>query len=266
LNFFGGQEVSGTATGGGTATAVGSAQDMIAPPYAISDSTASGAFTSISGSSGRVDTIYGSAEGSAAGGATGSQAGTVLITAGGLGTLKFDGTTTASGTGSFGAGFSPIQFNTVTTEIPGVAIVTLGSPKTGGNAISAPTFVTTVVPVSTGPTSGFGSGAGALSVVSTTTGTLRGESGGPMFNEGTGSSGGAATNFGGGMGSGTNLFGTASGLGSGASTGVAAAAGSTKFDPVNGVFTAAGGATGNFNNQASGVFGTAATPYFPSFP
>jgi hypothetical protein len=147
---------------------------MIAPPYAISDSTASEAFTSISGSSGRVDTIYGSAEGSAAGGATGSQAGTVLITAGGLGTLKFDGTTTASGTGSFGAGFSPIQFNTVTTEIPGVAIVTLGSPKTGGNAISAPTFVTTVVPVSTGPTSGFGSGAGALSVVSTTTGTLRG--------------------------------------------------------------------------------------------
>jgi hypothetical protein len=68
------------------------------------------------------------------------------------------------------------------------------------------------------------------------------------------------------MSSATNDFGTASGLGSGAATGVAAAAGSTKFDPINGIFTSAGGATGNFNNQASGVFGTTETLYSPSFP
>jgi hypothetical protein len=73
---------------------------------------------------------------------------------------------------------------------------------------------------------------------------------------GTGSSGGVATNFGGGSGSGTNLFGTGMGLGSGAGTGAAAGLGNTKFDVMNGIFTGTGGATGNFANQGSGIFGT----------
>jgi hypothetical protein len=73
-----------------------------------------------------------------------------------------------------------------------------------------------------------------------------------------GSSGGEATTFGGGMGSASNFFGTAGGLGSGAGTGTgaAAAAGNTKFDLTNGIFTVTGGAAGNFDNQGFGIFGT----------
>jgi hypothetical protein len=256
LRFNGGR-VSGTATGGGTATGVGSAQTGDpCDDVGAADASGSGEFTVTSGSSGFVDTVFGSAVGSAAGGGTGSQAGNAAITMGGVGIIKFDGTTSSSGTGGFGAGFSPVQFNTVTTEIPGSAITIPGSPKKGGSSggFSPPTFITTVVPVSTGPTGGFGSGNGAIDITSTTTGTL-------MANEitdtsiGTGSSVGKATSFGGGMGSATNYFGTAGGLGSGAATGAAATAGSTKFDMVNGIFTGASDATSNFGNQGSGIFG-----------
>jgi hypothetical protein len=52
------------------------------------------------------------------------------------------------------------------------------------------------------------------------------------------------------------------GLGSGAGTGAAAAAGNTGM--TNGIFTGMGGATGNFNNQEFGVFGTSQTLLFPS--
>jgi hypothetical protein len=43
---------------------------------------------------------------------------------GGVGGTQFTGTTKSS-QGGFGAGFSPMNFNTVTTEIPGAAITTL---------------------------------------------------------------------------------------------------------------------------------------------
>jgi hypothetical protein len=257
---FSGGIASGTSTGGGTATGTGSA--AVATNTGITDASGNGEFTITSGSSGFVDTVYGSANGSSAAGGTGMQAGTASAMLG-VGTISFDGNTASSGIGGFGAGFSPVQFNTVVTEIPGSAIpATSGSPKKGGTTgggVSPPTFVTTVVPVSTGPTGGFGSGSGALNVESTTTGTLKGG----VTTIGTGSSGGAATNFGGGMGSASNIFGTAGGLGSGAGTGGAAATGNTKFDTTNGIFTGTGGATGNFNNQGSGIFGTNGVLAFP---
>jgi hypothetical protein len=66
------------------------------------------------------------------------------------------------------------------------------------------------------------------------------------------------------MGSATNNFGTAGGLGSAASAGAGAGAGNTKFDATNGIFTGTGGSNSNFNNQGFGFFGTAATLTFPS--
>jgi hypothetical protein len=53
----------------------------------------------------------------------------------------------------FGGGFSPVQFNTYTIKIPGVA--TMGKSK-GRPSLTLPTTTTVVVPVSTGPTGGFG--------------------------------------------------------------------------------------------------------------
>jgi hypothetical protein len=259
-NFsFPGGIVSGTATGGGIATGVGSAQTM--NNTGITTATGTGAFTTTSGSSGFVDSALGLAEGNAAGGGTGNQLGAASAMLG-IGTISFTGTTTSSGTGGFGAGFSPVAFDTVVTEIPGSAIPQQGSPKggpkTGSFGFSDPTFVTTMVPVLTGPTGGFGSGIGVLGVSGTTTGTVLGNT-----TIGTGSSGGAATNFGGGMASATNLFGTAGGLGSGAGTGAAAAAGNTMLDLIGGTFTGVGGATGTFNNQGSGIFGTNGVLAFP---
>jgi hypothetical protein len=260
FSFLGGI-ASGIATGGGTTTGIGSAQTM--NETGISTATGTGEFTTTSGASGFVDSVFGVAEGNAAGGAAGSQLGTVSAMLG-VGTVTFDGTTTSSGNGGFGAGFSPVAFQTITTEIPGTAIAASASnnsPKGGGGntgggggGVTPPTFITTVVPVSTGPTGGFGSGNGAIDIASTTTGTLTANA----ITEtsiGTGSSVGEATSFGGGMGSATNYFGSAGGLGSGAATGSAATAGSTKFDIVNGIFTGASDATSNFSNQGSGIFG-----------
>jgi hypothetical protein len=261
LRFSGGQ-VSGTATGGGSATGSGSAELLDDGLVGVADGTGSGEFTTTSGSSGFVDTIYGSAVGSASGGGTGEQAGNVGITLGGLGTLTFDGTTSSTGTGSFGAGFSPVQFNTVITEVPGSPIPeTFAKGGSTGGGVSPSTFVTTVVPVSTGPTGGFGSGSGSLDIASTTTGTLMNST--AAGGVGVGTSGGEATNFGGGSGSATNFFGTAGGLGSGAGTGAAAAAGLTEMEATNGIFTGTGGATSNFNNQGSGFFGKSQTLTFP---
>ena len=157
-----------------------------------------------------------------------------------------------------------MQFSTVVTEVPGTAIPeTAGSPKKGGSTgggVTAPTFITTIVPVSTGPTGGFGAGSGSLDIASTTTGTLMTTG---LLAIGVGSSGGEATSFGGGSGSATNYFGTAGGLGSGASTSEGAAAGTTSFEVTNGIFTGTGGATANFNNQGSGMFGSSQTLLFP---
>jgi hypothetical protein len=65
------------------------------------------------------------------------------------------------------------------------------------------------------------------------------------------------------MGMSTNYFGTAGGLGSGASTGAATGVGTTKLDLIGGTFTGTGGAVGNFNNQGSGIFGTNGVLAFP---
>jgi hypothetical protein len=261
FSFLGGI-TSGIATGGGTATGVGSAQTM--NETGISTATTTGEFTTTSGASGFVDTIFGTAEGNAAGGATGSQLGAASAMLG-VGLIKFDGTTSASGAGAFGAGFSPVAFNTITTEIPGSAIeASGGSSKGGGSAgggVSDPTFITTVVPVSTGPTGGFGLGSGGLGILTSTTGTLLGNT-----TVGAGSSVGAATTFGGGMGTSTNYFGTAGGLGSGAGSGAAAAVGTTMLDVIGGTFITAGTATGAFNNQGIGIFGASARDSIIAFP
>jgi hypothetical protein len=154
--------VSGTSSGGGTATGSGLAQlSDAAGTVGVADGSGSGLFTSTSGSSGSIDTVFGAAEGSSAGGGTGTQAENVGITLGGLGTLTFLGTTTSSGGGGFGAGFSPVQFNTVVTEVPGTPIpfttTSFGGSKKGGTTtttgggVTPPTFTTTIVPVSTGP-------------------------------------------------------------------------------------------------------------------
>jgi hypothetical protein len=257
-NFdFSGGFISGTGTGGGTATGIGSAQTMDA--LGSADATGIGSFNSNSGGSGFIDSVFGMANGSGSGGATGSQDGSVNAMLG-TGTLTFDGTTTSSGTGGFGAGFSPVNFNAVTTEVPGSAIQTFGSPKKGklSSGFSDPTFVTTVVPVSTGPTGGFGTGSGSLDIASTTTGTLLGDDA-----VGTGSSTGTATNFGGGEGTGLNYFGSAGGLGSGTGTGTGTGSGNTAADPTGGTFTGTGTAIGNFDNGGFGIFGTNGVLGFP---
>jgi hypothetical protein len=225
-------------------------------------STGTGQFTTMSGSSGFVDSAFGLAMGNAAGGSTGSQVGTATGMLG-VGTLGFDGTTTTSGTGGFGAGFSPVLFTAVTTEIPGTLIVTQGnSPKSGvSTAYSDPTFSTVNVPSSTGPTGGFGQGGGGINIASTTTGTLMGNT-----TTGTVSSTGAGTNFGGGMSSGLNYFGGAGGVGSGAGTGGAAGTGNTMFDLVGGTFTGTGSSISNFGNLGIGVFGANGGLTFPPIP
>jgi hypothetical protein len=194
-------------------------------------------FTSAGVASGFVNTANGMAQGNAAGGATATQVGSVSAMMG-VGTLSFDGTTTSSGTGGFGAGFSPPRFNTYTTEV-------------AGSVGSAPTVITTIVPVSTGPTGGSGLGRGSFNIVSGTTGTLVG-----LTDSGTGSSVGTATTYGEGMGSATNYFGTAGARGYGAGSATAVAAGSTaNNDPSQGFFTSTGALNANFNNEASGYFG-----------
>jgi hypothetical protein len=112
-----------------------------------------------------------------------------------------------------------------------------------------------------GPTGGFGTGSGVFNIASATGGTLI--AGTATTGIGAGSSGGEATSFGGGMASATNYFGTAGGLGSGAGSSAAAAAGNTKFDQVGGIFSSEGGVDGGFNNVGKGFFGTTATLAFP---
>jgi hypothetical protein len=258
---FTGGFLMGTSTGGGTTTGTGSTTTVDMGGSA--DATGGGSFNSNSGGSGYINSLFGMAMGSSAGGATGSQDGSVSAVKG-IGALSFDGTTTSSGTGGFGAGFSPVNFNAVTTEIPGTAIMVQGSPKKGGSfsGFSDPTFMTIYVPVSTGPTAGFGTGSGALNILSMTTGTLSGD----MNTAGTGMSTGAATNFGGGQGTGINYFGQAGGLGSGTGTGAGTGAGNTAMDTVGGMFTGMGSAIGNFNNGGFGSFGTNGALTFPFGP
>jgi hypothetical protein len=180
---------------------------------------------------------------------------------GGLGILSFDGTTESTGAGGFGAGLSPVQFNTVVTEVPGDPIPeTFAKGDSTGGGVTPSTVIATVVPVSTGPTGGFGTGSGSLEIDSYTTGYLNNAA---ACSLGAGSSGGEATNFGGGSATAANFFGSAGGLGSGAGIGAAAAAGITEMDVMNAIFTGTGGATGNFNNQGSGIFGTNGVLTFP---
>jgi hypothetical protein len=241
----------GTSNGGGTAGGIGSVTNGDA--LGVSNAIGTGTFDTTSGSSGFIDTALGSALGMSAGGATGSQIGGATANTG-IGTISFDGLTSANGGGGFGAGVNPVQFNPVTSTIPGVGVS--GGSKKGG-AFSAPTTVTNFVPSLTGPTGGFGFGNGNLDITSGSTGTLN-----MGTIPGTGSSVGTASNFGGGSGSGTNLFGTAGGLGSGAGTGGATGAGSTNLDGTNGIFTGLGTSTGNFANQGSGLFGASGSLSF----
>jgi hypothetical protein len=252
---FGGGTVSGIATGGGSAT--GSGTTTNGDVNGITSATGSGEFTSNSGSSGFVTSPFGTAQGMAAGGSTGSQLGSVLGTTG-VGTLSFDGTTDSSGAGVFGAGFSPVQFNAVTTAIPGTPGVSGGSKKKGLTGGTSATTVTNFVPSLNGPTGGFGGGNGIIDITSGSTGTLAGADA-----IGVGTSLGSATNFGGGSGSATNLFGGAGGLGSGAGTGGATGGGTTTLDVVGGTFIGGGVSNGNFNNVGSGFFGAPASINFP---
>jgi hypothetical protein len=223
---FSGGVISGSSTGKGSATGKGSSETMDAATYIAEGETGGSAkFTQGGSSSGYISTMFGSAKGSGAGGATGEQAGSVSLMMGGVGTLEFDGTTTSSGTGGFGGGFSPVGSNFA----------------------------------STGPTGGFGSGSGSLGIESDTTGTLMGD----PTTIGTGSSGGKATNYGNGKATGYNYFGSAGGIAGGTGTIAAAGSGNTKADVTNGVFTGSGSADGNFDNQGSGLFGVSATLTFP---
>jgi hypothetical protein len=138
-----------------------------------------------------------------------------------------------------------------------------GSKKGGSSSgFSDPTFTTTYVPVSTGPTAGFGVGSGALNILSMTTGTLAGGS----TTIGTGTNTGTGTSSGGGQGTGFNFFGKAGGLGSGSATGTGTGSGNTAMDTVGGVFTGMGNATGFFNNGGFGSFGTNGVLTFPFGP
>jgi hypothetical protein len=257
LQSFKGGIVSGIASGGGTGTTSGSVSP--ATPYdneAVVDSVGKAGFTATSGSNGAIDTNFGTAAGSSAAGATGSQDGSLGTVMGGEGILTFDGTLESSGQGSFGGGISPVQFNAVVREVPGEAYEgKSGSPKSGGSSgggVSPSTFVTTFVPVSTGPTGGFGAGSGSLDIDLTTQGNLMSS---PEEEIGTALFTGEATNFGGGSASAQNLFGSAGGLGSGASTGAAIAAGIAAEEDESANFIGTGGAESNFINQGSGIFG-----------
>jgi hypothetical protein len=256
LQFTGGI-ISGTSTGGGAVGGTGSA--ILLDILGLANSAGGGNFTSSSSGSAFVETPSGAAEGSSAAGGTGSNAGEVDGVLG-VGTLTFNGNTTTSGIGGFGAGFSPVGFNTVITEVPGTTIPeTFAKGGSTGGGVTPPTFTTTITPFLTGPTGGFGTGSGSLQIDSTTTGTLMGDA----TTVGTGSSDGAGTSFGGGTAIGANLFGSAGGVGSGTSTIAAAGSGNTEMDATNGIFTGTGGATGDFNNQGSGIFGTNGVLTFP---
>jgi hypothetical protein len=231
----------------------------------VAGANGSGIFDSSGGSSGFINSSLGTAVGSSAGGASGDSVGTTANAAGtvaGLGTTKFAGSTIADGSGGFGGGLSPVGFNSVTTTIPGVAILGgRGGSKKGGSSgggFTPPTTSTVVTPFSTGPTGGFGSGVGTLTISNTADGTVMG-----MEATGTSSVTGNAKTFGGGQGQSTNYFGSAGGLGSGVGTGAGTAGGTTKNDITNGIFAGVGTATGNFNNAGSGLFGAAGALSFP---
>jgi hypothetical protein len=222
LQSFKGGIVSGIASGGGTGTTSGSAHTASDDDYeSVVDSVGKAGFTATSGSTGTIDTTFGTSTGSAAGGATGEQTGGVNIIMGGEALLTFEGSLESSGEGSFGGGISPVRFNA------------LG-------------------PYSTGPTGGFGAGSGSLDILGTTAGDSQ-----STFEDviGTGVFTGEATNFGGGSAQSQNLFGSAGGLGSGAGTGKADAAGISAEEDEGAPFVGTGGAASNFYNQGSGIFG-----------
>jgi hypothetical protein len=278
-------DASGSATGSGVAAAIVPGYVDAGTNLGVTDASGGGEFTSTSGSTGFIDTVFGSSKGSSAGGATGSQAGNAGITTGGdmnnmepfymFGYVFFNGTTTSSGTGSFGGGLSPVGFNTLITEVPGAAITTTATPrksgKSGGSTIAfAPsTFTTTTTPFSTGPTGGFASSSGALDIASQTFGTIFGAGSTPLGSTLVLSSGGKATNTGSGSATSTNFFGSAGGTASGSSTGADTASGNGSTGAESGYkimvadVRTMGGAVASFGNQGSGIFGTNGVFPFP---
>jgi hypothetical protein len=253
---FTGGVASGAANAGGSAGGAGSAKSAYQALYSNPSSFGTGEFGITGGSSGFVNTVSGTAAGTAAAGATGSQSGAAKLPMGatmGDGILAFAGTTDANGRGSFDAGFSPVQFNTVTTTIPGIPASGGSSKKDSSGGSTDPTFVTTVIPVSTGATGGTASGSGSFNINSGATGKL-------SYYGGTGSSTGKATNFGGGSSTATNALGSAGGLASGAGTGAASGGGTVTAMMIAGPYytsdiVGTGNSNGNFNNVGSGIFG-----------
>jgi hypothetical protein len=257
-------KVGGASTGSGSANSSGSVNTS--EDGATSESSGKGEFTTSGGSSGFIDTKSGSAQGNSAAGATGSNSGTVGIENGGVGTLTFDGSTTSSGRGGFGGGFSPVV-NTGSTSMS-----ISGTPNSQGDVNgfrgSSSRTPTTFNPSSTTltrSTGGFGNGSGALNIASKTGGTLNGDA----TTVGTGTSGGEATSFGEGSASGRNPFGTAGGAARGSVDAADAVSGTTMNVDTAGVFDVSGSVQGNFDNRGSGVFGRTATrptrPTLPSF-
>jgi hypothetical protein len=252
---FSGGFVTGFGAGGGSVIGAGEAKNLNAS--GISSASGGGNFTSSGGASAFLITRFGTANGSGGGRASGSQLGSALAMTG-LGLVSFTGTSYGDGAGGFGAGLSPVQFNTTTTIVGGTAIPGVSGKKNGAATFSEPTTTVTVTSVSTGPTGGFGFGLGSLDISSTSTGTLMGANA-----EGVGSSVGSVTTFRVGVADAANYFGKSRGLGLGADTGTATGEGTTKFDLVNGMFSSTGTTLGNFTSQGSGIFGTPGALTFP---
>jgi hypothetical protein len=224
-DFYGGF-ISGFGTTSGSTTGFGGNEIMAVGGEGTS--AGGGQFNITSGSSGFLSVPYiGTATGSGASGAFGSQVGNGAVT-GDIGTSQFNGTTAVTSQGSFGAGFSPF--------VEGVGF---------------------------GPTGGFGLGTGTFGIDSQSQGT----SAGMGMGTSDGSSVGTAGNFGGGTATGgiPMLF-SAGGTGSGASDGTASFVGAAGLDATGSSFTGTGMLTGiNFSNFGGAIVGPGGTIPFPSF-
>jgi hypothetical protein len=225
-NFdFTGGFISGFGTSSGTAGNSGSTNIM--GLAGVGTSTGTGNFTTASGSSGYISTLFGSAMGSGGSGGSGFQNGNSGVD-GDVGVSNFTGTTTVNSEGVFGAGFSPFD----------------------GQAF--------------GPTGGFALGTGTFDVDSqsqgTSGGTGVGTSSGSNFGGASNFGGGSAT------GSIPMVF-SAGGIGSGASNGTVTGAGSSSLDPTGASFLGTGTLSNvNFQNFGGAIVGPGGTVNFPFAP
>lgn len=212
LQFTGGF-ISGFSDNTGSATNSGSA--LVTGTDGTATSSGTSAFNSNGFSSGFLLSPFGTAQGRATGGASGSQVGISGVLD--IGTSLFAGNTDATGFGFFGAGFSP---------------PVAGQPF--------------------GPIGGFGGASGTNSGQSTSSGTNAGVVGGlstgsnigTFANFGSGQGTGTVPNFASG-----------GGTGSGLSGGTTAGGGSSANDPLGGLFSGTGILNNvNFNAFGAGIF------------